>query len=286
MISIHVPVLPEEVLEYLNVKEGGIYIDATLNGGGHSKLILNAKPHVQVIGIERDPEIAFRIQEEHIDGLTVINENYIHMRQVLAQLNKEKVDGVLFDFGFSSWHVDSSGKGFSFLKDEPLDMRYSDRDSLTAADIVNTMHEKGLADIFEAYGEEKRARAIASAIVEHRKKEKIETTADLVGIIEKIKFKGSRKIHPATQVFQALRIAVNRELECVRDGLEAAMEVTKDGGRVVAISFHSLEDRIVKDTFKQKGGVLTKKPVIATREESKNNPRSRSAKLRAWEKVL
>lgn len=285
-MAIHVPVLPEEVLEYLNVKEGGIYIDATLNGGGHSRLILNAKPHVQVIGIERDPEIALRIQEEHIDGLTVINENYIHMRQALAQLNKEKVDGVLFDFGFSSWHVDSSGKGFSFLKDEPLDMRYSDRDPLTASDIVNTMHEKGLADIFEAYGEEKRAKAIASAIVEHRKKKKIETTGDLVGIIEKIKFKGSRKIHPATQVFQALRIAVNRELECVRDGLEAAMEVIKDGGRVVAISFHSLEDRIVKDMFKQKGGVLTKKPVTATREEAKNNPRSRSAKLRAWEKVL
>lgn len=287
-MEIHEPVLLEETLTYLQPVEGGTYIDATLGAGGHTRAILKRiGPKGSVIGIERDLELAAKIQEKNIQGLHIVTGNYKDMKTMTEELAKKDINGVLFDFGFNSWHVDGAGRGFTFQKNEPLDMRYSTTEIMKASDIINTMSEAGLADIFFAYGEERAAKKIARAIVRERAERSIETTDDLSRIVCAAKKAPARgRIHPATKVFQALRIAVNNELQSIREGVRAAMDMVVPGGRVVAISFHSLEDRIVKELFRTEGLVLTKKPVIASRKEQIENPRARSAKLRAWEKVV
>jgi len=280
---IHKPVLVHEVIEYLKPKPGMIIVDGTLNGGGHSKAMLeHTQGKVTIIGIEIDRHIAAHIKKEHIKGLTVENENYKNMKSVLHKHNIEKVDGVLFDFGLSSWHLDESGRGFTFRGEEPLDMRFTSEEETTAASLVNSLTESQLADLFFEYGDEPRARKVAKAIVSTRKHERIITTAQLVSIINAC-IQTRSKIHPATRIFQALRIAVNNELNNVRAGIQTAMDSVKPHGRVVAISFHSLEDRIVKSAFRSRGTELTKKGLSAGVAEIKNNPRARSARLRAWE---
>lgn len=278
--DIHEPVLVREVMQYLQVKKGGWYIDATMNGGGHTNEILKqAGRGGGVLGIERDPELIKKAKQKNGINLIVEESNYTNMEQLAKKHNLTTIDGILFDFGLSSWHLDASGRGFSFRRDEVLDMRFSQKDAETAAEIVNTYSESNLADIFMSYGEVRQARRVAHAITEARKKARILTTSDLVKICKRITPKGT------AMVFQALRIAVNKELEAVQLGIAAAMRLVAPGGRIVAISFHSLEDRIVKNAFRTSGIVLTKKPVCASRDEMVKNPRAGSAKLRAWERV-
>ncbi len=282
--SIHEPVLLNEVMQYLNIKKGGIYIDATMNGGGHTQEILRrVGSKGTVLGIDRDGVLVDRIKKQQIKGLIAEEGNYIHMKEFAEKNRLENVQGILFDFGYSSWHIEESQRGFSFMRDEVLDMRFSTRETTTAASIVNGYSMSELAKIFKEYGEMRYAHTIARAIVQERKHGRILTTGKLIEIAKKYIHGG--KIHPATQLFQALRIAVNQELDAVRLGILAAMRLVAPGGRVVAISFHSLEDRIVKNTFRESGSVITKKPVSATREEIIQNPRARSAKLRAWENI-
>jgi len=261
----HIPVLQKQVLQYLDPKPNESFIDCTLNGGGHTKLILEkTKPKGKVLGIEWDKDINIKL-----DRLIVINDSYVNLEKIAKDF---KPDGILFDLGMSSWHIEDSGKGFSFLKDEPLDMRYNSDNDLTAEKILNTYSLKEIETILREYGEERYARKIAKAIVENRP---IKTTFQLRDII-----KISRgKIH---RTFQALRIAVNDELNNIEKALPQAEKILNKGGRLVVISFHSLEDRIVKNFFKNSSlEILTKKPIISSEEELKDNPRSRPAKLRA-----
>jgi 16S rRNA (cytosine1402-N4)-methyltransferase len=281
---IHIPVLVEEVLEQLNIQPGKTYIDATLDGGGHAREMLKRLgPKGKVLGIERDEKLALYIKKQNIKNLIIEAENYIHMAQLAQKHNIGEVHGVLFDFGLSSWHLEESGRGFSFNRDEVLDMRFSRKETITAASIINSYSADDLSHIFSSFGEVRGAHSFARAIVTERKKKRIITTGQLADIAKKYIHGG--KAHPATRIFQALRIAVNQELDAMRLGLEAAMKLVAPGGRVVAISFHSLEDRIVKNAFRAAGHILTKKPIIASRAELSVNPRARSAKLRAWENV-
>ena len=278
----HVPVLVDEVVDYLNLKLGGTYIDATLNGGGHARAILKKiGPNGKVLGIEWDESIADSIKKEKTPNLIVVKDSYTNMSNIAKKNGLMKIDGVLFDFGMSSWHLDASGRGFSFAKDEVLDMRYSKGTGMTAAEIVNTYSEDRLSKLFLEYGEERRARLFARALVRARKIARIITTGDLLKACGSVPRFGKK--HFATQIFQALRIEVNNELENVTAGLRAAMGLVVPNGRVVAISFHSLEDRIVKQMFNTGGRVLTKKPITAYQQEVALNPRSRSARLRVWE---
>ena len=282
----HVSVLSQEVLEYLKPQSGENFIDCTINGGGHAEMILERiKPKGRLLGIEADPEIFKKIKKDQ--QLITVNSNFVHLKEIVKERNFFPVSGILFDLGFSSWHVDESGKGFSFSKNEFLDMRYSS-DGITAWQIVNKSKEQELVSIFKEYGEERFSKIIARRIIERREKETIDTSLQLAEIIEESipgKFKKG-KIHPATRVFQALRIEVNQELENLKEVLPQAVEVLSPKGRIVVISFHSLEDRIVKHFFKNRQDleILTKKPVLAGEEEINNNMRSRSAKLRAAQK--
>lgn len=283
-VEVHRPVLTEEVLKYLNVRPRRFYVDATLNGGGHTRRIL--KSGGRVLGIERDTALVRELKNENLPHLIVEEGNYQSMNRFLKKHKVKQVDGILFDFGMSSWHLDKSGRGFAILKDEPLDMRYSPKEKIpTAAHIINSSTTKELESIFSSYGEVRNARKVAEVIVKERKTGRIVTTKRLREIIERIS-PWREKIHPATKIFQALRIAVNRELEAVSRGIKTACSLIRPGGRVVAISYHSLEDRIVKRGFKDAGGrVLTKKPVRSSITEIRINPRSRSARLRAWERT-
>ncbi|MDA1334656.1 MAG: 16S rRNA (cytosine(1402)-N(4))-methyltransferase RsmH [bacterium] len=283
----HKSVLMVEVMQFLDPKPGKTFIDATLNGGGHtSEMSRLMKGKGTILGIERDPEIVKIIKKKDIPGLVVEEGNYTNMAEFVRRHKLEKIDGILFDLGLSSWHLDESGRGFTFRDNEPLDMRFSPKEKgQTAAELVNSLPEVELADIFHKYGEERESRKYARAIVKARKEKRIVTTGQLAEVIERSSRKTWRtRIHPATRVFQALRIAVNEELESVRLGIEAAMELVRPGGVVVAISFHSLEDRIVKNAFRARGEVLTKKIVTPSAGELADNPRSRSSKLRAWKK--
>ena len=284
MYEIHKPVLVKETMEYLRIKQGGTYIDATLDGGGHARAIL-AYGAKRVIGIERDPEIVGMTKKEHIPNLLVEEGNYTAMEEFVKKSHIQNIDGVLFDFGLSSWHLENSQRGFSFLRDEVLDMRFSKKEKVTAAEIINTSSVEELIKIFHEYGEEKFASRAARAVVVARKQGRILTTARLSQILEDVLPKRNAK-NPVTKIFQALRIAVNHELENIQLGLEVAMRLVVPGGRVVAISFHSLEDRIVKNAFRgdERGFAITKKPVTPPLEEIKENPRARSACLRAWER--
>ena len=291
----HVPVLLEEVLDFLNVRPGGVIADATLGLGCHSAAIARRLgPTGRLICFDRDPQ-AMELAKARLDDVRAeLGDEMPEVRfeprafsEAAAVIEPESLDGLLADFGVSSLQLDEAHRGFSFRSEGPLDMRMDTRSGMTAEQVVNQLGENELADLIYEFGEERRSRRIARAIVRARP---ISTTAQLADVVSAAArpMKGD-KIHPATRTFQALRIRVNDELGEIRTLLESAPSLLRPGGRMVLISFHSLEDRLVKDAFREGGrqgfyDVLTKKPVTATAEEQRRNPRSRSAKLRAVEK--
>jgi len=288
----HVPVLLEETLEYLNVRPGGVVVDATLGLGGHSAAIARKLGGAgKLICFDRDAQ-AMELAKARLEGMAeelgpeMPEVRYVPraFSEIAEEIEPGSLDGLLADFGVSSLQLDQAQRGFSFRADGPLDMRMDPRSELTAQQVVNQADEEDLANLIYEFGEERRSRRIARALVRARP---IETTAELARVISAVapSMKGD-KIHPATRTFQALRIRVNDELGEIQSLLKSAGSLMKPGGRVVLISFHSLEDRLVKDAFKeaQKLGsfeLLTKKPVVAEEQEAMRNPRSRSAKLRA-----
>ncbi len=293
----HVPVLLKEAIDFLNVRRGGTYIDATVGLGGHSYEIakrLGAPGHL--IGLDKDPA-ALQLAERNLAPAKLTEEDFpkvtllqCSFAEVGERFGRNCADGLLADIGVSSLQLDDAARGFSFQADGPLDMRMDPRSERTAEQVVNHLDERELADVIYEFGEERRSRRIARAIVRSRPIRSTAHLADVISAAARPMNSESRRIHPATRTFQALRIFVNRELDDLKALLDAAPPVLKPGGRVVVISFHSLEDRIVKDAFREgaKQGyfsLLTKKPVTATEGESDRNPRARSAKLRAAEKV-
>jgi len=282
---IHKPVLLKETLEYLDVQAGDVVVDATFGFGGHSLEIQKKLKMGRIIGIEKDSEVIKLVKSEiPLDKVTVVHDDFRHISQVLKDQKIKSVDKILFDLGVSSFHFDTSGRGFTFQKDEPLDMRLNIGFGATAADLVNGLSQSELADMFYTLSDERMSRQIAKAIVEARRQNKFEKTGELVSVIRSVK-RPEGKVHPATKVFQALRIAVNDELGAIEEVLPNALGLLNKNGRIAVISFHSGEDRIVKNIFKQlakeeKVEILTKKPIVAQDEERKDNPRSRSAKLR------
>lgn len=279
---IHVPVLSRELIAGLAIRPGGHYLDATVGGGGHSKLLLQAYPDVKVTALDWDEEAiaasTLRLAE-YESRIRFISTNYADFDYKIA-----KFDGIIADLGVSSYHLDAAERGFSFRSSAPLDMRMDRRRDLTAQEVVNSWDEKELADIFFKYGEERLSRRIARRIVEDRP---FTTTTELAEAIARCVPKQYRygRIHPATRVFQALRIVVNEELTAVKKFLNSAPISLVPGGRIAVISFHSLEDRIVKHSLRESPllKVITKKPITAQDDELANNPRSRSAKLRIAE---
>lgn len=289
----HVPVLPEETIKFLDPKPNENFIDCTLGDGGHSAMLLKTTaPNGRVLGFDLDAE-AIKVARENLKAygsrLLAVNASYATLGETVVRENFGPVSGILADFGFSTPQLESRNRGLSFMRDEPLDMRYdAGGNPTTAASVVNSWNKHDLAKIIREYGEERLADRVAEAIVAARKAERIVSTGRLAEIIKAALPKGYERgrIHPATRTFQALRIAVNDELGSVKALLPQALDTLENGGRLVCISFHSLEDRIVKEFYKQaeaKGliEILTKKPVIAAEEETKTNPRARSAKLRA-----
>lgn len=271
--------LAREVLEYLQVRPGGRYLDATLGAGGHSRLILEAAPETRVLGIDRDEmalETAGQNLAEYGDRVSFWRGNFAEF-----PYDDHEFDGIIADLGVSSGQLDVPERGFSFRQEAPLDMRMDCRQSLTAGELINHADERELADIFYHYGEERLSRRIARAIVQQRP---FSTTTELAGAIAAVVPRRYRygRIHPATRTFQGLRIAVNQELESLETWLDRAPQGLVLGGRIGAISFHSLEDRLVKHRWRDQEGlkVLTKKPICSQDDEREANPRSRSAKLR------
>lgn len=305
----HVPVLLNETLELLITDRGGSYIDGTLGRGGHTEAVLrHLNPEGRVIGIDRDmtaiEETGVRLKGFGERAIR-IHGNFADMKELCNSIGITETDGVLLDLGVSSPQLDVADRGFSFSKDGPLDMRMDRSKGRTAADWVNEEDEQILADIMYRFGEERAARRIARAIVEKRGDRRIERTLELAAVVERAKGGRRGSIHPATQTFQALRMAVNAELDSLEQGLEAGLQMLRPGGRMAVITFHSLEDRMVKNCFKrhsvkreslQQGGeklvfekppvkILTNRPRTAGEEELKENPRSRSAKLRVAERI-
>jgi 16S rRNA (cytosine1402-N4)-methyltransferase len=310
--NLHKSVLLAETLEYLAPKENEIFVDATLGLGGHSEAILSASDETQVIGIDQDTEAIAKARarlEKFGERFRVFHANFSEIRQVLAQARVEKVDGVLADLGVSSLQLDSETRGFSFRFDAPLDMRMdAESGEETAAELLETLSEFEIARIIYEYGEERFSRKIARWIVERRERgESIKTTGELARLVERAVPRNKKdRIHPATRTFQALRIAVNRELEILEDFVKDSIDILKPNGRLAVISFHSLEDRIIKQTLQKLAGkcfcppnfptcvcggaekkveILTRKPVVSGEAESEENPRARSAKLRACLKL-
>ena len=290
---IHQSVLPAEVLEYLNPRTGGIYMDGTLGLGGHSLAILTkSSPDGRVIGFEWD-ENAIRLSRVRLaafaERLTIVRRNFAEIEEGLQEVGIEKLDGLLIDIGLSSLQLDMGERGFSFQRDEPLDMRMDNRREVTAASILAQCSEDELADIFFYYGEERQARRIAGEVVAKRRQEAILTSKQLALLVAKAvprRFH-PQKIHVATKVFQALRIAVNTELENLARILDTAPAFLQPGASFCVISFHSLEDRMVKRKFRDNPDleVVTQRPVIAGEEEIAANPRSRSARLRVARRI-
>ncbi len=284
--KVHIPVLAREVLDGLALKPGSRVLDGTIGLGGHAKLMLAVtSPDGELVGFDRDDRnlaVASERCAEFGDRVTFIHDSFGSIRT----RDFGTFDGMLFDLGFSSVHVDDASRGFSFMKDGPLDMRYDTRQELSAETIVNTWSFDDLVTILRRFGEEPRSAIIAKAIVDARRQMRIDTTYQLAEIVASVVHR-TGKIHPATKTFQALRIVVNDELGEVERGLLAAIAALKSGGRCAVITFHSLEDRLVKNLFKTQVGLkpITKKPIIATEAEMKENPRSRSAKLRIVEKI-
>lgn len=294
---IHKSVLLQESIDALALKPDTIVVDATINGGGHSEEIVRRMGKtVRIIGLDMDNVALDRGRIRLAEGnVEFFQANFRTIDAVLDRLNIPQVNGVLYDLGVSSNQIEESGRGFSFKVNEPLLMTLKDKpegSDVTALEVVNEWGEDTLADIIYAFGEETFARRIAKAIIEARENKRIETSAELADIVKKATpvWYHFKRIHPATRTFQAIRIAVNDELTALREGLRKGFDRLAPGGRLSVISFHSLEDRIVKDFFKklsQEGvaKLLTKKPIIPTETEQKENPRSRSAKLRIIEKM-
>jgi len=307
----HTPVMLNEVLEYLKPKSGGFYIDGTLGGGGYTEAIAKiAGAKGKILAIDLDEQAIANTAKKNLDNVILVNDNFANLNLAIAE-NVEAgrlFDGFVLDLGLSSFQLADIRRGFSFREDSPLDMAFnSDGTNSRTRDIVNNYHEADLAKLIFNFGEEKHARRIAKGIVERRKKDRIATTGDLAEIIKKAipRRLWSDKVHPATKTFQALRIVVNKELESLEKVLPQAVAALKGGGRIVIISFHSLEDRIVKDFFREQAldcicppeipicscnhratlKIITKKIIIPREEEIKINPRSRSAKLRVAERI-
>lgn len=306
MEFVHKSVLLDECIENLAIKPNGIYVDGTAGGAGHSKEIAKKLVDGHLFALDRDPD-AVKTATERLQGFpaTVIHTNYADMKPALSEKGIEAVDGVLLDLGVSSWQLDNGDRGFSYHSDAPLDMRMS-QSGTSAADLVNTLGLQELTDILRDYGEEKFAYKIACNIVKQRERSPILTTLQLAEIISNSYPAAARRDgHPARKSFQAIRIAVNQEFEAETEGIKAAFDMLKVGGRLCVITFHSLEDRLVKNLFNEfckgcicppelpicvcgrtpKGKLIARKPIIPTDEEIKNNPRSRSAKLRVIEKL-
>ena len=285
---IHTPVLAQEVLHYLNPQPGGLYVDGTLGLAGHTEAILQASaPSGRVIGFEWDEDaLAFARQrlKSYGERITIARRNFAELAEGLSDLGVSVIDGLLLDIGLSSLQLDRGGRGFSFMQDEPLDMRMDMRSEVTAAQLLAGCTEEELADILFYYGEEKQARRIAAEIVAQRKNLQIDTSKKLANLVVKAiprRFH-PKKIHVATKTFQGLRIAVNTELENLSNIIDVADRFLRPGAKFCIITFHSLEDRIVKRRFRSHDQfeVLTPRPVIASEKEVRDNPRARSAKLR------
>lgn len=306
----HVSVLLNETIEGLNINPNGIYVDGTLGGGGHAyQVCKRLSDKGRFIGIDQDGE-ALEAAREHLkefeDKVTLVRSNYCEIDTILKDLGVEKVDGIVLDLGVSSYQLDNLERGFSYKSDAPLDMRMDQRQGITAADVVNTYSENELFRIIRDYGEDKFAKNIAKHIVTERKKKPFETTAELSEVIKhaipmKFQAKGG---HPAKKTFQAIRIEVNRELVVLRESLDKMIELLNENGRICIITFHSLEDRIVKTKFKEnenpctcppdfpicvcgkvsKGKVITRKPIVPNEEEIAENKRAKSSKLRIFER--
>jgi len=303
--------MPREALEFLEPQRGGIFVDSTLGMGGHAKLILSSADNTEVIGIDQDPA-AIEIAESNLrdfDGrFRVFQSNFSDIKQLMSEAGVSEVDGIIADLGVSSFQLDSEERGFSFRFDAPLDMRMNpESESETAADLLQKLSQEEIANVIYQYGEERFSRRIARRIVERRDlSEPVKTTFELVDLVKRSVKRGKNdKIHPATRTFQALRIAVNGELEILEQFIRDSIDLLKKDGRFVAISFHSLEDRIVKRTIQNLAGkcfcppkfpkcvcgmskdvkILTKKPLVADDTEQDENPRARSAKLRACVKL-
>lgn len=306
----HTSVLLEECIDGLNIKSDGIYVDATMGGGGHSQLIASRLVDGTLVGFDQDP-VAIKHNQEKFhdrDCVKIVNANFSEIKISLANLGIDAIDGILYDLGMSSMQIDEHERGFSYIHDARLDMRMNPDNPIDAYSIVNTYSVDELTHIFTKYGEEKFSKRIAQRIVEQRQVSPITTTLELVAVIEQSlpkKVYYQLKSHPAKKVFQALRICVNKELEVLQSSLVQAWELLKPGGRMCVISFHSLEDKIVKQFFKQQssvdeeikhlpvipeellpaGKIITSKPILPTNEEQANNTRSHSAKLRIIEKI-
>lgn len=292
MSEFHKPVLLNEVIKYLAIKKKGKYIDATVGGGGHAKAVCQLGG--KLLGLDCDPE-ALNSARGYLStacpaSWRLLSGNFKDLARIAAEAGWGKVDGILFDLGISSHQLESPKRGFSFRFNAPLDMRMDPGLAVTAADLINGLNKGELEKLFLKLGEEKQARLFAEAIVNARRLEPIKTCQELADLIGRTSGRRQAKIHPATRVFQALRMAVNDELNSLRQALPQTLELLKDKGRLIVISFHSGEDRIVKQFFKEmesegKLKILTAKPIIPTAEELKINPRSRSAKFRAAEKI-
>ncbi|MFC4427509.1 16S rRNA (cytosine(1402)-N(4))-methyltransferase RsmH [Deinococcus navajonensis] len=280
----HTSVLAAEVLDALAPAPGKIIVDGTLGGAGHTRLLVEAG--AEVYGIDQDPYALGRARDAGLSGLHVVEGNYRDMATLIPAAGAAQVDGILLDIGVSSFQLDNAERGFSYHTEAPLDMRMS-QSGESAADVVNSYDAEDLAAIIYEYGEDRLSRRIARAILTAREKAPIETTVQLADIVKRAYPGFSKGIHPARRTFQALRIHVNDELGALRDGLQAAEQLLRPGGRLAVISFHSLEDRIVKrfllgsETLRP----LTKRPIVATDEEQAANPRARSAKLRVAERL-
>ncbi|HCX72927.1 MAG TPA: 16S rRNA (cytosine(1402)-N(4))-methyltransferase RsmH [Candidatus Cloacimonas sp.] len=306
MRQYHIPVMLKESVQALQLQPYGVYVDATAGGGGHTREILRSEPTVQVYAFDRDEEALAETKKncnQYANRLHLIKDNFANLRTRLALEKVKLIDGILFDLGVSSHQIDSSERGFSFRMEGNLDMRMDASQTKTASDIVNKFPYEELVRIFRDYGEEREATNIAKAIVSYRLNKKIKTTEELADIIDKATY-SRRKIKAKARIFQAIRIFLNRELESLETALKEAVDILKPGGRIAVISYHSLEDRLVKKFFKfeekscicppnfpkcvcdkkSRLKILTKKPIIATQLEVESNSRARSAKLRIAEK--
>ena len=310
MEFVHKSVLLNETIENLNIREGGVYVDGTLGGGGHALEILKASGAKGIlVGIDQDGdaiEAAGKRLEPFGERAKIVRGNFADMPAILKSLGIDKADGIILDLGVSSHQLDEAQRGFSYMADAPLDMRMDQRGSITAADIVGRYSAEDLTRILRDYGEERYARVIAANIVKARETKPISTTGELVEIIRSsIPMKAQKGGHPAKKTFQAIRIELNAELTVLRESLDSMVDLLSDGGRIAVITFHSLEDRIVKEAFRRfenpctcppdfpvcicgkrpKGKIITRKPIVPSGEEQSTNSRSKSAKLRVFERV-
>lgn len=306
----HISVLLDKSIEYLGVKDSGVYVDGTLGGGGHSYKLLSSNEKCRLIGIDQDKEAisaARKRLDVFSDRITLVNNNFCRIKEILKSLHTDKIDGALLDLGVSSYQLDNASRGFSYMHDAPLDMRMNTDSGKSAYDVINSYSEEKLSRIFFEYGEEKWSKRVAQFITEYRKKKNVETTFELVEIIKAAIPKGAREEggHPAKRIFQAVRIEVNNELGILEQSIKDFTEALNKNGRLAIITFHSLEDRIVKKTFanlargctcpksfpvcvcgnKPSVRIITRKPILPDDTEIENNSRSKSAKLRVIEKL-